>query len=90
MPSRACTSLLRGKHLLHISCYDKVSMPSRACTSLLLRMTWREENTKKSVNALSGLYLIATVKFLDFHDLDNVRCQCPLGLVPHCYCEKGK
>ena len=36
MPSRASTSFLQGKHLLHVSCYDK------------------------SVNALSGQYLIST------------------------------
>ena len=37
MPFRAYTSFLQGKHLMHISCYNK------------------------SVNALSGLYLISTV-----------------------------
>ena len=50
MPSRACTSLLRGKHLLHISCYDKVSMPSRACTSLLRKDDYVIRKLLKSVS----------------------------------------
>ena len=37
------------------------------------------------VNALTGLYLIATWHNNENNDLEEVLCQCPHGLIPHCY-----
>ena len=37
-----------------------------------------------SVNALSGLYLIVTASGSLFIAMLTL-CQCPLGLIPHCY-----
>ena len=62
-----------------------VSMPSRAYTSLLrmIKIATIKELTL-GVNALSGLYLIVT-KLRKKLIIGFVRCQCPLGLIPHCY-----
>ena len=37
------------------------------------------------VNALSGLYLIVTNKASERKRCAVIVCQCPLGLIPHCY-----
>ena len=37
------------------------------------------------VNALTGLYLIATLKQAGFTTSEMAACQCPHGLIPHCY-----
>ena len=85
MPSRAYTSFLLLIQFAGRTKVIHVSMPSRAYTSFLQGMNMLPKIiTDASVNALSGLYLIST-KFLDFHDLEDVRCQCPLGLIPHFY-----
>ena len=61
-------------------------MPSRAYTSLLRSSTWVDAKRRTlCVNALTGLYLIAT-KYVDKMWLDESNwCQCPHGLIPHCY-----
>ena len=60
-------------------------MPSRASTSLLLgRMSIYMENYL-CVNALTGLYLIATVSWFSDGCHGKLWCQCPHGLVPHFY-----
>ena len=38
------------------------------------------------VNALSGCYLISTMKKAS-HMMPETACQCPLGLLPHFYAE---
>ena len=40
---------------------------------------------KHCVNALSGLYLISTLTLAYWQELSRIRCQCPLGLIPHFY-----
>ena len=66
-------------------------MPSRASTSFLL---WIRYEKKKvftiCVNALTGLYLIATNKNWEYVSMVHIRCQCPHGLIPHCYPIKPK
>ena len=43
-----------------------------------------------SVNALSGLYLIVTQSSREnCTHLKVAMCQCPLGLIPHCYVENS-
>ena len=37
------------------------------------------------VNALSGLYLISTRTYAYWTEFTIMRCQCPLGLIPHFY-----
>ena len=60
-------------------------MPSRAYTSLLLTNKSALDALDICVNALSGLYLIVTFdQDCDYKGID-FRCQCPLGLIPHCY-----
>ena len=66
---------------------ELVSMPSRAYTSLLQGMFEFMGFREYCVNALSGLYLIVTIRKL-LKSQFNSLCQCPLGLIPHCY-EKG-
>ena len=65
-------------------------MPSRAYTSLLLTNKSALDALDICVNALSGLYLIVTYdQDCDYKGID-FRCQCPLGLIPHCYEIKEK
>ena len=69
----------------------EVSMPSRAYTSLLPQKGRKDKYAiNVGVNALSGLYLIVTT--VKTEDLLNPRtgCQCPLGLIPHCYSTPSK
>ena len=62
-----------------------VSMPSRAYTSFLPLKAYVEVATRLyCVNALSGLYLISTHMQL-LNSVDDILCQCPLGLIPHFY-----
>ena len=60
-------------------------MPSRAYASLLLADNLQIRTCIVCVNALTGLCLIATgnVRTNDL-TIDQV-CQCPHGLMPHCY-----
>ena len=67
-------------------------MPSRAYTSFL---RWKRRQSSMNlyseswvlygVNALSGLYLISTEGTQCMHPDDILKCQCPLGLIPHFY-----
>ena len=41
------------------------------------------------VNALSGLYLIVTRQNNCIRYTLRCRCQCPLGLIPHCYAKES-
>ena len=61
-------------------------MPSRAYTSFLLTLSVKtSKRWHLRVNALSGLYLISTLR-RDLRSLPNsFSCQCPLGLIPHFY-----
>ena len=63
-----------------------VSMPSRAYTSFLLKDgIVLDHYSRECVNALSGLYLIST-QYLPMVKLSQaIKCQCPLGLIPHFY-----
>ena len=63
-----------------------VSMPSRAYTSFLLKDgSVLDHYSRECVNALSGLYLIST-QYLPMVKLSQaIKCQCPLGLIPHFY-----
>ena len=70
----------------HCTCTKRVSMPSRAYTSLLRRISEPSENMSAGVNALTGLYLIATRNWsVRDASLMDQPCQCPHGLIPHCY-----
>ena len=42
-------------------------------------------NVNNSVNALSGLYLISTKQQAQQQQEQIIKCQCPLGLIPHFY-----
>ena len=67
-------------------CGTVVSMPSRASTSLLLEDFVEFIDNLYCVNALSGQYLIATTDMINEEEKEVLKlCQCPLGLVPHCY-----
>ena len=46
------------------------------------------EQVQKSVNALSGLYLISTMEHPSTQLSSSMMCQCPLGLIPHFYAIK--
>ena len=62
-----------------------VSMPSRAVTSFLLSAVLRISGIRiLSVNALSGCYLISTLRIPSSISF-LASCQCPLGLLPHFY-----
>ena len=62
-----------------------VSMPSRAYTSFLRkRDLFQKWGFGVRVNALSGLYLIST-NDKNSTILIGIKCQCPLGLIPHFY-----
>ena len=61
MPSRAVTSFLPRSILRDPVHYGVVSMPSRAVTSFLLIVNGKLDDELRSVNALSGCYLISTV-----------------------------
>ena len=66
-------------------------MPSRAYTSLLHGTITRTMISRRCcVNALTGLYLIATNKNWEYVSMVHIRCQCPHGLIPHCYPIKPK
>ena len=84
MPSRASTSLLRDTCRRNAT-YIHVSMPSRASTSLL-----RDNKAYSSVHhftvsmpsrASTSLLRLACQEETTFISM----CQCPHGLVPHCY-----
>ena len=45
---------------------------------------------EQCVNALSGLYLISTHEVTRRYIEALVKCQCPLGLIPHFYKPKEK
>ena len=63
-----------------------VSMPSQAYTSFLPFAIWfRMWLPCRSVNALSGLYLISTSYNMARNQKSPAVCQCPLGLIPHFY-----
>ena len=84
MPSRAYTSLLHVEAITRAAIASIVSMPSRAYTSLLPGITRMFLNQNLSVNALTGLYLIATILRVT-EIIRYSTCQCPHGLIPHCY-----
>ena len=65
-------------------------MPSRAYTSFLPYMDPETgEDVYDGVNALSGLYLISTPRDLSL-EVAVLKCQCPLGLIPHFYYFEGE
>ena len=69
MPSRAYTSFLQSNRLVRKR-YQYVSMPSRAYTSFLLTLSVKtSKRWHLRVNALSGLYLISTLKRLTISGL---------------------
>ena len=68
----------------------RVSMPSRAYTSFLPnRSGYRHLIKSGGFNALSGLYLISTFWRVQRFTHHLCRFQCPLGLIPHFYPDKG-
>ena len=85
MPSRAYTSLLPSAVL---SANPKAYRVN-ALSGLYLIVTHGEKGRsfmeKRCVNALSGLYLIVTTITKKSIFVQIVQCQCPLGLIPHCY-----
>ena len=86
MPSRAYTSFLhKCKSLPRRSWLRCVN----ALSGLYLISTlWQDKWSEKDVdcvNALSGLYLISTVQGESTLVYAVVKCQCPLGLIPHFY-----
>ena len=85
MPSQASTSLLRNVRIHGIPRILIVSMPSRASTSLLLVMMAGIGAIASAVSMPSraSTSLLHRLKILLISE--NILCQCPLGLVPHCY-----
>ena len=109
MPSRAYTSLLPKREETFRTDLIRVN----ALTGLYLIATsspyYTYSNQRRCVNALTGLYLIATKSSLQRSHPRNLvsmpsraytsllleyrkkifgesgRCQCPHGLIPHCY-----
>ena len=61
-------------------------LPGTGTRCLLRRAYWVNGQREKGVNALSGLYLISTHEEI-FCRPGSIRCQCPLGLIPHFYVE---
>ena len=86
MPSRAVTSFLQKGDLMNKIMNNVVSMPSRAVTSFLLYLlVGAMHSWKQRVNALSGCYLISTLRLEVSLWVEVKMCQCPLGLLPHFY-----
>ena len=86
MPSRASTSLLHNPVPPRFDgVCEIVSMPSRASTSLLLChiSMVRVYDRRVSMPSRASTSLLRNTPFDVFCDWE--RCQCPHGLVPHCY-----
>ena len=63
-----------------------VSMPSRASTSLLQRRNRCIQNHPYSVSMPSRASTSLLLYTCPTKWWTSKTCQCPLGLVPHCYC----
>ena len=89
MPSRASTSLLLFAVIIAVM----TPMCVNALSGQYLIVTFTATVTvvywlRKGVNALTGQYLIVTVLALNIADYMAEKCQCPHGLVPHCYTDR--
>ena len=85
MPSRASTSLLQAYTPFAFELKGlAVSMPSRASTSLLQEWAYDIYVTHEGVSMPSRAST-SLLRYYDRYKVMDVACQCPLGLVPHCY-----
>ena len=91
MPSRAYTSLLRKRIFRNWQKSQLVSMPSRAYTSLLRRARYNLSRFCQVVSMPSRAYTSLLLSVWQLNLLKRLgTCQCPLGLIPHCYAENFK
>ena len=85
MPSRANASLLRRIYERRITESIKVSMPSRANASLLPITRELTSQSQVSVSMPSRANASLLRKRLTITICTASLCQCPHGLMPHCY-----
>ena len=92
MPSRAYTSLLprRRSIMTRQRIYSVNALTGLYLIATLRRTTMNLSTQHSCVNALTGLYLIATLDELESKALQFMMCQCPHGLIPHCYSTPSK
>ena len=85
MPSRASTSLLQDPDEDGFDEDEFVSMPSRASTSLLRRDLVHPSSKVLLVSMPSRASTSLLLRKRDLFQKWGFGCQCPHGLVPHCY-----
>ena len=81
----------KSSHILHVLSYvsfflEKIFFAGDSHWMLATSVSWQKDvNTLRSVNALSGWYLISTA-MANSARLEYLHtCQCPLGLISHFY-----
>ena len=85
MPSRANASLLHRCYITGWYRYQRVSMPSRANASLLPITRELTSQSQVSVSMPSRANASLLRKRLTITICTASLCQCPHGLMPHCY-----
>ena len=85
MPSRAYTSFLRWCWCIGWAGCKRCQCPLGLIPHFYFQTSHDVVHQGHCVNALSGLYLISTMKEGYIWWRWNLLCQCPLGLIPHFY-----